>query len=67
MPIVEHEFVVLTRDVSERRLQRGDVGVVVHVYGEREAYEVEFAQCVLTLRPDDIRRKDEREELHVRE
>jgi len=67
MPIVEHEFVVLTRDVTESRLRRGDVGVVVHVYGDREAYEVEFSQCVLTLRPDDVRRKDEREELRVRE
>lgn len=67
MPIVEYEFVVLTRDVTESLLQRGDVGVVVHVYGNREAYEVEFSQCVLTLRPEGVRRKDECEELCVRE
>lgn len=67
MSIAEHEFVVLIRDVTESGLKRGDVGVVVHIYGDRKAYEVEFAQCVLTLRPDDVRRKGEREELHVRE
>lgn len=42
----EHTQVVLRRPMPSLGLEPGDVGVVVHVHGQGEAYEVEF------LRPD---------------
>ena len=41
--IAEHDLVVLTGPLAEHNLQAGDVGTVVHLYGQNEAYEVEFA------------------------
>ena len=39
----EHDLVVLTADVSEEDdLKAGDVGTIVHVHPEREAFVVEF-------------------------
>ena len=38
----EHERVVLKVPVSAEGLEAGDVGTVVHVYKDGEAYEVEF-------------------------
>jgi hypothetical protein len=38
----ELESVVLAVDWPEWGLVAGDVGTIVHVYGEGEAYEVEF-------------------------
>jgi hypothetical protein len=40
--IRELDNVVLTADLPEHRLQRGDIGTVVLVHGENEGYEVEF-------------------------
>lgn len=40
--IREHDRVVLTVDVPGEKLAAGDVGTVVHIYGEGRAYEVEF-------------------------
>lgn len=40
--IREHDRVVLTAPTSERGLEAGDVGAVVHVYPDSGAYEVEF-------------------------
>jgi hypothetical protein len=66
-------LVVLTRDVEEFGLKSGDVGTVVHCYGQGEAFEVEFVAAsgetvaVLTLMPADIRPLSGREILHVRE
>jgi hypothetical protein len=54
-------------------LKSGDVGTVVHCYGQGEAFEVEFVAAsgktvaVLTLTPADIRPLSGREILHVRE
>ena len=67
MSIVEHEYVVLTRDLEKHGLKCGDVGVIVHIYQDGKAYEVEFSHEVLTLEATDIRPKEEREMLHVRE
>jgi hypothetical protein len=39
---IEHSQVVLNRRVPQLGLEPGDVGVVVHVHGNGEAYEVEF-------------------------
>lgn len=69
----ELDLVVLTRDVEEFGLKSGDVGTVVHCYGQGEAFEVEFVEAsgetvaVLTLTPADIRPLSGREILHVRE
>ena len=35
----ELDTVVLTRDLPEHDLKQGDVGAIVHVYGEAAAYE----------------------------
>lgn len=40
-PIQELDVVALTVDVPEKKLVRGQVGTVVHVYSP-DAYEVEF-------------------------
>ena len=71
--IRELETVVLTRDVPEHGLVRGDVGAVVHCYADGEAFEVEFVTAegntvaVLTLAAPDVRRMGSGEILHVRE
>jgi len=38
----EHDRVVLTDDMTETDLKAGDVGTIVHVYPDAEAFEVEF-------------------------
>jgi hypothetical protein len=40
--IAELDTVVLTRDLPQENLKAGDIGAVVMVYGNGEAYEVEF-------------------------
>lgn len=71
--ISERDMVVLSNDLTEHGLQKGDVGAVVHVYGEGKAYEVEFVTAegrtvaVLTLTGVDIRPMAAGEILHVRE
>lgn len=64
---------VLTCDLPEHGLQAGDVGAVVHRYGDGESFEVEFVNAegktlaLLTLDADAVRRMHPREILHVRE
>ena len=38
----EHDRVVLTDDVAHTDLRTGDVGTIVHVHRNGEAFEVEF-------------------------
>ena len=70
--IGELETVVLTRDVPEYALRKGDVGAVVHRYTDRVAFEVEFVTAegktvaVLTLTEADIRPMVSGEILHAR-
>ncbi len=40
--IEELEIVVLTRDIPEHALSRGDMGAVVHSYKDGAAFDVEF-------------------------
>ena len=40
--IKEHDRVVLTKDLPEEKLKAGDVGTVVHIHRQGEAFEVEF-------------------------
>ena len=70
--IKELDAVVLTRDITEHKLQQGDVGAVVHCYST-DGFEVEFVTgggntaAVLTLTGDDIRPIGKGELLHARE
>lgn len=38
----EHDRIVLTQDIPESGLRAGDVGTIVHIYRQGEAFEVEF-------------------------
>jgi mRNA-degrading endonuclease toxin of MazEF toxin-antitoxin module len=38
----EHDRIVLTNDVLDEGLMVGDVGTIVHVFRNAEAFEVEF-------------------------
>jgi hypothetical protein len=65
------DTVVLTRDVPEAGLRRGDLGVIVDLYGPK-AFEVEFVvasgrtQALVTLMPDDIRHVGDQDLVSVR-
>jgi hypothetical protein len=54
------ETVVLNRDLPERRLKKGDLGAIVHVY-EPDGLEVEFVsaagrtEALVTLKESDVR------------
>lgn len=71
MTIPLHEEVVLTRDVPEQGLRRGDIGTVVHVYSAG-GFEVEFftasgkTRAVVTLPAADVRRAKDDEVMSVR-
>jgi len=70
--IHELDTIVLSRDLKEYGLTRGDVGAVVHCYVENKAFEVEFVTgegktiAVATLSNSDIRPMQREEILHVR-
>ncbi|MBI2471759.1 MAG: DUF4926 domain-containing protein [Planctomycetes bacterium] len=70
--IKELDTVVLVHDIEEYRLKEGDIGTVVHCYGDGKAYEVEFVSAdgrtiaVITLTHAGIRTMNSREILHVR-
>ncbi len=59
--IKELDPVVLTCDLAAEGLKRGDVGTVVLVHGDGEAFEVEFVGydghtvALLTLEGDQVR------------
>ncbi|MYD69414.1 MAG: DUF4926 domain-containing protein [Acidobacteria bacterium] len=38
----EHDRIVLTEDVADPGLKAGDVGTIIHVHRDGEAFEVEF-------------------------
>jgi len=71
--IHELDTVVLTHDIEEHDLKQGDIGAVVHRYGDGTAFEVEFVTAegrtvaLLTLAKADIRPMGSKEILHVRE
>ena len=71
--IHELDTVVLSRNIKENGLKKGDVGAVVHCYENGKAFEVEFVTsggetiALLTLTQEDIRPINRREILHVRE
>ncbi len=71
--IQELDPVVLTRDLPEHGLKKGDVGAVVLCYADRATVEVEFVAAggktvaVLTLTGADVRPLQSAEILHARE
>jgi hypothetical protein len=71
--IQELDPVVLTCDLPEHGLKKGDVGAVVHCYPDRATVEVEFVTAggktvaVLTLTQADVRPLQSAEILHARE
>ena len=71
--VPEHASVVLLTDLPESGLMAGDVGVVVHVYRNGEAYEVEFVRYdgsssgTVTLKADQLRAAGSKDVPHVRE
>ncbi|OGA64945.1 MAG: DUF4926 domain-containing protein [Betaproteobacteria bacterium RIFCSPLOWO2_12_FULL_65_14] len=68
----EHDRVVLMADLAAEKLATGDVGTVVHVYGDRKAFEVEFVAldgesvAVVTLERAQVRPVEHREITHAR-
>ena len=70
--IAEHSMVVLNDDRTTDGLHAGDVGAVVHVYGDGKAYEVEFVDgngttvALLTVDAADVRPIEAGELLHTR-
>ncbi|MBI4596535.1 MAG: DUF4926 domain-containing protein [Candidatus Tectomicrobia bacterium] len=71
--IKELETAVLTRDLPEYGLNRGDIGAVVHCYKNGVAFEVEFVTgkgqtiAVITLESNDVRSMNPNEIFHARE
>lgn len=51
MAIMEHERVVLMAPVPTQGLEPGDVGAVVHVYGDGQATKLSLRPWTATLRP----------------
>jgi len=71
--IKELDAVVLTCDLPEHGLVRGDVGTAVLVHGDGAAFEVEFVGydghtvALLTLESAQVRPLDARDIPHARE
>lgn len=67
------DTVALKHDIKEYGLKKGDIGAIVQIYEEGEAYEVEFVAAngktvaLLTLKPSDIRKVTGNEILNSRE
>lgn len=70
--IQELERVVLTSDLPEYGLERGDLGTVVLVHSGGKGYEVEFVTldgetvAVISLYPNQVRSVGHREIAHAR-
>ncbi|HEY4641805.1 MAG TPA: DUF4926 domain-containing protein [Thermoanaerobaculia bacterium] len=67
----ELDTIVLSRDLPEQGLRRGDLGAVVQVY-DADAFEVEFVtasgrtQALVTLTTADVRSISDEDLLSVR-
>ncbi len=71
--IKEHDLAVLGAAVPDEGLVTGDVGTVVHIYRDGQAFEVEFTTlegktaAVITVEASQVRPVGEREISHARE
>jgi hypothetical protein len=69
----EHDRVVLVSRKSDEGLEAGDVGTIVHVYRDGQAYEVEFVAldghttAVVTIEAGEVRPVTSRDMTHSRE
>lgn len=69
----ELDTVVLAHDIRDCGLKKGDMGAIVQIYNNGEAFEVEFVTvegktvALLTLKPSDIRKVSKNEILHARQ
>lgn len=70
--IQELDRVVLTTNIPEYSLEKGDIGTVVLVHQNRQGYEVEFMTldgetvAVVSLSSEQVRSIGSREIAHVR-
>lgn len=70
--IKEHERVVLIVDLPSYGLKAGDIGIVVHIYADQAAYELEIFTAdghtleVVTVESDQVRPVSPRDVLHAR-
>ena len=70
--IKEHEIVVLTVPLPSEGLEAGDVGTVVHIHKDGQAYEVEFltldgnTAAVATVEASQVRPVTKRDITHTR-
>ena len=68
----EHERGVLVTAIAEEGLEAGDVGTIVHVYADGQAYEVEFValdghtRAVATVEAGQIRAVTVHDMTHAR-
>jgi hypothetical protein len=71
--IKEHDIVVLTVPLPSEGLEAGDVGTVVHIHKDGQAYVVEFltldgnTAAVATLEASQVRPVSKRDLTHTRE
>lgn len=71
--IQELEDVILTCDLPEQGLARGDIGTVVLIHEKGKGYEVEFTTldgetiAIVTLAADQVRPSKPKEIAHVRD
>jgi len=69
----EHDRIVLTSDISEEGLKAGDVGTIVHLYHQGEAFEVEFLTldgntiAIATVLASQVRPVSNRDVTHARQ
>ena len=72
MTLKDHDRVVLTDDIDEKRLKAGDVGTIVHIFPDSSAYVVEFltldgyTEAVVHLRGSQIRPVSKSDITHAR-
>ena len=70
--IKEHDRIILTEAIEKHGLGPGDIGAVVYVHGDAEAFEVEFVTldgttvAVLELESHQVRAASAREIPHAR-
>ena len=68
----EHERIVLLQAIPKEGLEGGDVGTIVHIYKDGQAYEVEFialdghTRAVVTVEAEGIRPVSRHDMTHAR-
>lgn len=68
----ELQRVALTEDIPEHNLKAGDIGMIVHIFGDHKGYEVEFVTlsgelvALISLYPHQIRAFEDNEIASVR-